>query len=53
MEHATIIELSDGFYKITPNKGYILHNKVSNTMHTEAVTKNINEFEAIPINDDK
>ena len=47
MEHATIKEIANGYFKIIPDKGYILLNKVSNTVYTEAVTKNIDEFEAI------
>lgn len=53
MEHATIKEMSNGFVKITPDEGYILHNVVSNTLHTEAVTRNINEFEAIKDGNEK
>ena len=47
MEHATIKELVNGYYKIVPDSGYQLVSKKSGRIYSEAVTKDINEFEMI------
>lgn len=43
MKNAIIQEIGD-YYKIVPNKGYRLYNVKTQTYHSEAITKNIEEF---------
>lgn len=47
MEHIKIEELQDGFYKLTPEEGYILYNTVTQRTYSEAITKTPNQFTAI------
>lgn len=51
MKNIIITELKDGYYRLTPKKGYILRNKLSYRQYSEAVTKaeNENAFEAIKV----
>ena len=49
MEHTTIKELANGYYKIKPDSGYQLVNKKSGRTYSEAVTKDINEFEVVEL----
>ena len=47
MENATITELENGLFKIVPNEGFVLRNRLTNTFFTEAVTFDVTEFEAV------
>lgn len=47
MEHIKTEELQDGFYKLTPDEGYILYNTVTQRTYSEAITKTPNQFVAI------
>lgn len=47
MEHASIIELANGYKKIKPYAGYKLVSRRSGRVYSEAVTKDINEFEVV------
>ena len=47
MEHIKIEELQGGFYKLTPEDGYILYNTVTQRTYSEAITKTPNQFVAI------
>ena len=48
-QHIKIKKLADGLYKLTPDAGYVLFNKVSSTRHSEAVVKEerIKDFFAV------
>lgn len=52
MQHVTIKEVNDSFVELTPDDGYMLYNRVTQTKFSEAVVKNENvkDFYAIPIN---
>lgn len=47
MEHIKVIELSNNFKKLIPDKGYIL--KYNETTYSEAIVKNTNGWKAIKI----
>lgn len=49
MEHITIIELGNELFKLIPESGWVLYNKVSRTRHSEAVVKEerIKDFVAV------
>ena len=50
MQHITVKEFGNGFFKLTPEKGYKLR-LIGYTDHlfSEAITKNIESFEAIEV----
>lgn len=49
MEHITITPMADDLYKLAPEAGYVLLNKVTRTHHSEAVVKEerIKDFTAV------
>lgn len=49
MEHLTIKDLGNGFYKLTPEEGYMLRNKFNGNLYSEAVCKqeHTHNFEAV------
>ena len=47
MEHITIKNLEDGFFRLTPDKGYVLRSNISGRKYSEAITKTPSEFEAV------
>ena len=47
MEHIVITETQDGYFRLAPETGYKLVNKKSGRTYSEAVTKDINEFEVV------
>lgn len=51
MEHIKIKQINDSFVELTPDNGYKLYNKVTQSTFSEAVVKNENvkDFYAIPI----
>lgn len=49
MEHATVTKMSDGYYKIVPDKGYKLYNESAGSYYSVALTKNISEYNVIKI----
>ena len=49
MEHIIVTKLDKGFYHLVPEEGYTLYNKVTQTYHSEAVTKTPNNFVAVKI----
>lgn len=49
MENATITELENGLFKIVPDEGFMLRNKLTNTLFAEAVTFDVTEFEAVKV----
>lgn len=48
-QHIKIKKLADDLYKLTPDAGYVLYNKISSTRHSEAVVKEerIKDFVAV------
>lgn len=53
MQHITKKTINDSFVEITPDDGYMLYNRVTQTMFSEAIVKNENvkDFYAIPMNE--
>lgn len=49
MENATVTKMSDGYYKIVPDKGYKLYNESAGSYYSVALTKNISEYNVIKI----
>lgn len=49
MEHATVTKMSDGYYKIVPDKGYKLYNESAGSYYSVALTKNISEYNVVKI----
>lgn len=49
MEHVTVKILGNGFYKLTPEVGYMLKNKINGNLYSEAVTKEPRMFEAVAV----
>lgn len=49
MEHITIKDLGNGFYRLTPDEGYMLKNKINSNLYSEAVTKEPKQFEAVAV----
>lgn len=47
MEHINIVDLSNGYKKLTPDTGYILKEKSTGNLYTEAITKTPERFEAV------
>ena len=47
MEHVTTKVLSNGYYGLIPDNGYVLYNKYSKQRYSEAVTKDISAFVAV------
>jgi hypothetical protein len=47
MEHATVTKMSDGYYKIVPDKGYKLYNESAGSYYSVALTRNVNEYIAV------
>jgi hypothetical protein len=41
--------LGNGFHRLTPAKGFALLNRTTRQMHSEAVTRNPAEFEAVRV----
>ena len=39
MAHIIIEDLGNELYKLTPQSGWVLYNKISRTRHSEAVVK--------------
>lgn len=48
MEHATIIPIQDGMYRIVPDAGYTLFNFFTGRYHSEVETRNVSQWQAIP-----
>ena len=46
-KHITIVELGGGYYHLTPDEGYTLYNRRTNTYHSDAETKNLSEWVAV------
>lgn len=49
MEHATVTTLSNGYYKIVPDKGYKLYNESAGSYYSVALTKNVNEYKVVEV----
>ena len=49
MEHATVTKMSDGYYKIVPDKGYKLYNESAGSYYSVALTKNVSEYNVVKI----
>ena len=49
MENATVTKMSDGYYKIVPDKGYKLYNESAGSYYSVALTKNISEYNVVKI----
>ena len=49
MEHVTVTKMSDGYYKIVPDKGYKLYNESAGSYYSVALTKNVNEYEVVEV----
>ena len=49
MEHATVTKMSDGYYKIVPDKGYKLYNESAGGYYSVALTKNVNEYKVVKV----
>ena len=47
MENATITDIGNGLFKIVPNEGFVLYNKLANEYFTEAVTWDVTEFVSV------
>lgn len=47
MEHMIVNELSNGFYSVKPESGYILVDKQTGMRHSDAVTKEPSRFTAV------
>ena len=47
MEHIKVTDIGGGYYHLTPDNGYILYNKTTGTYHSDAETKNLNEWVAV------
>lgn len=49
MEHIKVKDLKNGFFKLTPDKGYLLYNTVTMQTYSEAVVKekDISKFTAV------
>jgi hypothetical protein len=47
MEHITITDIGGGYYHLTPDEGYTLYNVRTSTFHSDAETKNLNEWVAV------
>lgn len=48
MEHITVIDMPNGYKKLTPDQGYIL--KFMDNTYSEAIVKNTNGWSAVLIN---
>lgn len=49
MAHIIIEDLGNELYKLTPESGWVLYNKISRTRHSEAVVKeeHLHDFVAV------
>ncbi len=44
MENATVTKMSDGYYKIVPDKDYKLYDESAGSYYSVALTKHVNEY---------
>lgn len=49
MEHIIIEQIQRGYFKLTPESGYILVNKLNDSTYSEAVTKTPRNYYAKPL----
>ena len=47
MEHITVTELSNGMFRLRPDKGWVLKNTETEKLYSEAVTETPEKFTAV------
>ena len=47
MEHITVTDIKNGYFRLTPDEGYLIKEIATGRLHSEVVTKDIKGYEAV------